>query len=208
MINNVFQGDIYLCNLSIDSIDHEQKGTRPCIVMSANIRNEKSDNVFIFPITHIFKKWQPCHYVLKKEKYNFFDYKNNIVLCEEGRSVSKSRLIAKIGNINYEDILGLLKCKEYVFIEKSIDNFDSIWYNTLMSNEGYDILYLEERWHWSTKNIILVFLYYIVMILLYTSIKRKLNLAIDNLDNLYDNIYEYLQNSREISLDIYDKVKD
>lgn len=46
------------------------------------------------------------------------------------------------------------------------------------------------------------------MILLYTSIKRKLNLAIDNLDNLYDNIYEYLQNSREISLDIYDKVKD
>lgn len=113
------QGDIWMCDLSKDSIDHEQKGVRPCLVISANIRNNNSSNVFIFPLTHAKKKQQPCHYKLYKESYPFFNYKENIVLCEEGRSISKNRLERKLGMIFSKDIIEILKCKEYIFIEKT-----------------------------------------------------------------------------------------
>lgn len=114
----VKQGEIYMCDLSKDSIEHEQNGIRPVLIMSADIRNKNSNNVFIFPITHANKKKQPCHYTLYKQNYPFFTYKENIVLCEEGRSISKNRLERKIGTIFYKDITEIIKTKEYVFIEK------------------------------------------------------------------------------------------
>ena len=52
----VRQGDIFMCNLTSDAIEHEQKGVRPVLVMSLDARNETSQNVFIFPITHARKK--------------------------------------------------------------------------------------------------------------------------------------------------------
>lgn len=111
------QGDIYICDL-FDSLYHEQKGIRPCLVISVDIRNDNSNNIFIFPITHANKKFQPCHFVLRKTDYPFFAYDKNIVLCEEGRSISKKRLGKYLGTISSKDILKILKCKEYVFIEK------------------------------------------------------------------------------------------
>ncbi len=113
---DISQGDIYMVNL--DGIDSEQKNVRPVVIMSANIRNEKSPNLFIFPITHAMKKQQPCHYILNKDKYDFFVYTKNIVLCEEGRSISKKRLERYLGTIDEYDIEEILKIKEYVFIEK------------------------------------------------------------------------------------------
>ena len=115
----IHQGDIYMVNLSIDSIDHEQAGIRPCCIVSCDNRNEKSSNVFIFPITHAVKKKQPCHYRLYKKQYDFFSYDVNTVLCEEGRSISKKRLERKLGSIDLRDLLEILKIKEYIFIEKT-----------------------------------------------------------------------------------------
>ena len=115
----IHQGDIYMVNLSIDSIDHEQAGIRPCCIVSCDNRNEKSSNVFIFPITHAVKKKQPCHYRLYKKQYDFFSYDVNTVLCEEGRSISKKRLERKLGSIELRDLLEILKIKEYIFIEKN-----------------------------------------------------------------------------------------
>lgn len=112
------QGDIYMTNFSFDSIDHEQAGIRPALIVSCDSRNCKSDNVFVFPITHAKKKTQPCHYKLYKNQYNFFTYKENTVLCEEGRSISKKRLERKLGSISFQDLLEILKIKEYIFIEK------------------------------------------------------------------------------------------
>ncbi len=112
------QGDIYMCDLSVDSIDHEQGNIRPILVASANIRNDTSANVFVFPITHARKKYQPCHYPLYQYSYPFFNFKKQIVLCEEGRSISKTRLERFLGTISDEDLQGVLKSKEYVFIEK------------------------------------------------------------------------------------------
>lgn len=115
----IHQGDIYMVNLSVDSIDHEQAGIRPCCIVSCDNRNEKSNNVFIFPITHAVKKKQPCHYRLYKKQYDFFSYDVNTVLCEEGRSISKKRLERKLGSIDLRDLLEILKIKEYIFIEKT-----------------------------------------------------------------------------------------
>ena len=115
----IHQGDIYMVNLSIDSIDHEQAGIRPCCIVSCDNRTEKSSNVFIFPITHAVKKKQPCHYRLYKKQYDFFSYDVNTVLCEEGRSSSKKRLERKLGSIDLRDLLEILKIKEYIFIEKT-----------------------------------------------------------------------------------------
>ena len=111
------QGEIWMCRLP-DGEESEQNGTRVCVCVSVDARNNSSPNVFIFPITHRNKKEQPCHYVLYKTDYPFFTYEKNTVLCEEGRSISKSRLDRKIGIINADDIIGILACKEYIFIEK------------------------------------------------------------------------------------------
>ena len=105
--DNIKQGEVWMCNLSKDTIEHEQKGVRPCLVISVDVRNSNSSNVFIFPITHAKKKEQPCHYKLYKQNYPFFHYKENIVLCEEGRSISKNRLQRKIGIIKKGDIVAI-----------------------------------------------------------------------------------------------------
>ena len=68
----VKQGDVYMCNLSRNNVGHEQSGVRPVLVVSADIRNENSNNVFVFPITHARKKFQPCHYILSNKDYPFF----------------------------------------------------------------------------------------------------------------------------------------
>lgn len=108
-----------MCNLSLNTIDSEQCNVRPVLVASVDIRNNTSPNVFVFPITHARKKEQPCHYLLPQNKYPFLSFKEQIVLCEEGRSISKNRLERLMGKIDNEDLQNILTCKEYVFIEKS-----------------------------------------------------------------------------------------
>lgn len=113
------QGDVYFVDIG-DGVGSEQSKSRPCIIISADIRNESSNNVFVFPITHVRKKTQPCHYILYKSYYPFFKYKENTVLCEEGFSASKKRLQRYLGSICSNDIEEILKAKEYVFIKKCI----------------------------------------------------------------------------------------
>ena len=112
------QRDIYMCDLTQDSIDSEQKNIHPVVVVSIDIRNSTSPNVYIFPITHSNKKTQPTHIILNKIDYPFFTYNVNTVICEEGRSISKKRLERFLGEISKEDLDKILECKEYVFIEK------------------------------------------------------------------------------------------
>lgn len=112
------QKSIYMCDLSIDSIENEQQGLHPVLIASTNIRNNTSNNIFIFPITHADKKEQPTHYQLLKENYNFFNYDINTVICEEGRSISKKRLVHYIGKIEKEDFDKILICKEFIFLRK------------------------------------------------------------------------------------------
>lgn len=107
-----------MADLTMGTVDSEQGKVRPVLIVSANIRNDNSPNVFIFPLTHSKKRSQPCHYTIYKEYYPFLTYDENIVLCEEGRSISKTRLDRKLGEISDIDVYNILRVKEFVFIEK------------------------------------------------------------------------------------------
>lgn len=113
------QGDVFMVNLSFNGIDHEQKFSRPCIIIQNNILNETSDNTIIVPLTSQIKKPQPFHYMLYQNDYPFFHKNKSIVLTECIRCISKKRLERKIGSISDKDMQEILKCKEYVFINIS-----------------------------------------------------------------------------------------
>lgn len=114
------QGEIYYCDLSIDAIENETTSKHPVLIASMDLRNDTSPNVFVFPITHsTTKKLQPTHYALYKADYPSFKFDVNTVLCEEGRSISKTRLENKMLKISKEDLENILKCNDYVFKKKT-----------------------------------------------------------------------------------------
>lgn len=110
----IMQGDVYICNLQ-DGKDSEQCGLRPCVVLQLDILNQASNNVIIVPITKQRKKWLPTHVLLSREKYDFFNYNTNTVLCENIRCISKTRLEKYVGKIDNEDLERILDAKEYSF---------------------------------------------------------------------------------------------
>ena len=108
------QGDIYVCDLN-DSIGNEQSGDRPCIIISLDILNKTSNNVIIVPITSRHKKDLPTHFKIEKNKYNFLICNENIVLCENLRSISKMRLKKFIGNIDEQDLKDIISLISFCF---------------------------------------------------------------------------------------------
>lgn len=109
-----------MCDLSIDSVYNEQTGIHPVLIVSSNIRNQTSENVFVFPITHASKKFQPTHYKLFKIDYPFFTYDINTITCEEGRSISKKRIRRYVGSINEQDLSRVLSFKDFIFFDKNL----------------------------------------------------------------------------------------
>ena len=108
---------IFMCDLPIGD-GSEFSELHPCLIASVDLRNECSPNIYIFPITHADKRNQPTHWKLYKNKYDFFTYDTNTVICEEGRSISKNRLQREVGQIDEEDFESILKCSNYIFYEK------------------------------------------------------------------------------------------
>lgn len=99
-IRQVFRGEIYYANLS-GAIGSEQQGTRPVLIVQNNTGNVHSPTVMVLPIT---KKLdvinpQPTHIDIK----NFcgLEYECTI-LAEQIRTIDKSRLREKIGNLPYK----------------------------------------------------------------------------------------------------------
>jgi len=115
------QGEVYVCNLSLDSQDSEQMGVRPCLILTCQTLNENRDNVNIAPITSVAtKRFRMInHYGLLKEKYDFFTQENNVVLLECVRDISKNRLERKIGTIDKEDIENIVKLIRLNYEEKT-----------------------------------------------------------------------------------------
>lgn len=112
------QREIYMCDLTKDSIDSEQSGCHPVLIAACDIRNNSSNNVVVFPLTHAIKKSQPTHYILYSSEYDFLSYDESIVECEEIRSVSKGRLQRYLGQISKEDFEKILECEKFIFIQK------------------------------------------------------------------------------------------
>lgn len=123
MDKEIKQRDIYMCNLR--GIDSEYRGVHPCLVVSANIINESSSKVTIVPITHQNKRRQPTHYYLFRDKYDFLLYDKNTILGEEINTVSKSRLMNKLGSVKFRDFIYIKRRLGFIFdysFHKELDN--------------------------------------------------------------------------------------
>lgn len=99
------QGDICYANFS-PTIDHEQSGKRPLVIISRYSFNKFTGMAIVCPITSDMKIF-PTHYKLLNTKKI-----KGMVLCENVRSIDyKARdisFIEKIDEIELEEILDIL----------------------------------------------------------------------------------------------------
>lgn len=83
--------EIYLFNLDENSAD-DAKNTRPCVVISPNEMNQHIESVIIAPISTVNKNYP------SRIDFEFLNKKRSIIL-DQIRTVDKSRLVKKIGDI-------------------------------------------------------------------------------------------------------------
>lgn len=100
------QGDIYIAQLD-PTKGNEQKGTRPVVIISGNTMNEHFGIVICCPISSSIKHYAGCVF-LKKTHKNGLDTDSEIISFQV-RSLSKSRLVKKIGCLSYSELKELLE---------------------------------------------------------------------------------------------------
>lgn len=87
--------EIWLVSLE-PTIGSEIRKTRPCIVVSPNEINRLLRTVIIAPLTSTIKSY-PTRLTI------VFQSRESSVALDQIRSVDKSRLLRKLGNLNSED---------------------------------------------------------------------------------------------------------
>lgn len=91
------RGDIFYANLN-PSVGSEQSGIRPLLIVQNDIGNKYSPTVIGVAITSKEKTILPTHILIKKEDSNLPH--DSIILTEQIRTIDKSRLIKKVGELN------------------------------------------------------------------------------------------------------------
>ena len=110
MINHVKRGDIYYADLS-PVVGSEQGGLRPVLIVQNDTGNLHSPTVIAAAITSKQDKTHlPTHIPLHSHSGGLS--KDSIVLCEQVRTLDKTRLRQKMGTLdqNYmrDVVLGIL----------------------------------------------------------------------------------------------------
>ena len=90
------RGDIYYAVLG-QGEGSEQSGYRPVVIIQNNIGNKLSPTVIVATITSTNKSQIPTHVdiVLRKP---------SVILCEQIRTISKTRLKEKFGKLSEEEL--------------------------------------------------------------------------------------------------------
>ena len=89
--------DIYYANLSKNTVESEQGGIRPVIIVQNDIGNKHSPTVIVLPMTSEIKKSNmPTHCIIHKSERNGLKV-DSMVLAEQIRVIDKSRLQDYIG---------------------------------------------------------------------------------------------------------------
>jgi mRNA interferase MazF len=93
------RGELYFANLD-PVAGSEQGGTRPVLVVSRDALNANAPIVIVVPLTsrEHKKRLYPTHVALNAREGSLT--KDSVVLCEQVRAVSKTRLTKKIGDIS------------------------------------------------------------------------------------------------------------
>ena len=95
------QGEIWQANLNPYK-GSEQVGFRPVIILSGNLLNRHLPVVITAPLTTIIKKYKG-NPVLKPSKTNGLSNESELLVFHI-RSISKDRLVKKIGNIHPDEL--------------------------------------------------------------------------------------------------------
>jgi mRNA interferase MazF len=94
----VKRGDIWLVDLN-PTKGGEQKGIRPCIIISNDLTNKYAPTVCAIPLTgNLDGKKFPINLVLKKEDTGL--NVDSLALCGQIRTIAKDRLSRKLSSIN------------------------------------------------------------------------------------------------------------
>lgn len=98
MINKIYRGDIYLADLN-PILGCEQGGIRPVLVVQNDSGNCYSTTTIVVSITSNINKRidLPTHVFIDKREGLLND---SLVLCEQIRTIDKSRLIKYLGCLN------------------------------------------------------------------------------------------------------------
>ena len=97
------RGDMYYADLS-PVVGSEQGGIRPVLIIQNNVGNKYSPTVIAAAITSQTSKSRlPTH--INIDSSNFGLMKNSVILTEQIRTIDKSRLMEKIGQIDEETMI-------------------------------------------------------------------------------------------------------
>ncbi len=98
------RGDVYQANLN-PSVDSEQAGNRPVVIVSRNGINRSSPVIVIAPISKYrqSKKIYPSQHLVKADNNGL--RVDSIVKCEQIRAIAKSRLQEKRGSLAQKDLV-------------------------------------------------------------------------------------------------------
>ena len=96
------RGEIYYANLGDGNVGSEQSGTRPVLIVQNNIGNKYSPTIVVACLTSkVFKNEIPTH--VKLDARNYKMTADSLVLCEQVKTIDKSRLMGFIGALNNND---------------------------------------------------------------------------------------------------------
>lgn len=100
------QGEIWYANLN-PSNGSEQAGFRPVVIVSGNLLNELLPVVIVMPLTTKVKRYK-SNPILQPTKSNGLKDVSEMLVFQI-RSVSKDRLVERIGNIEPEELQRSIK---------------------------------------------------------------------------------------------------
>lgn len=92
----VKRGDVWIAELG-DGVGSEQQGNRPVIILQNNTGNMYSETTIVACITSKLKKTNMPTHVELSEK---FLLTNSEILLEQIRTISKDRLISRVGKVS------------------------------------------------------------------------------------------------------------
>lgn len=107
---DIKQFDIYWVNLD-PTIGTEIRKTRPGIVVSPDVMNKTISTIIIVPVTKTIIDW-PFRTTIKATG------QRSSAACDHIRSVSKKRLVSKIGSLYSEERQAVLRILQEMFAYK------------------------------------------------------------------------------------------
>lgn len=95
----IFNGDVAFADLGTGDGTNVQCGVRPVIVVSNDACNKFGNVISVVPLTSQIKTDLPTHVIINPSEHSKLSEKST-VMCEQIISISKSKLISKIGRLN------------------------------------------------------------------------------------------------------------